>query len=71
LGAYRTVTREAAKIRWFTGVPEDKKATLMPNGWFDAAMDASFATDAAGAKQSPPVLISSSLHEYQETPIRE
>src|SRR5437870_6710869 len=32
LGAYRTVTREAAKARWLTGVPEDKKATLIPAG---------------------------------------
>jgi pimeloyl-ACP methyl ester carboxylesterase len=28
----------------------------MPDGWFDAAMDASFATDSAAAEQSPPVL---------------
>ena len=25
LGAYRTVTREQAKTRWYTGVPEDKR----------------------------------------------
>jgi pimeloyl-ACP methyl ester carboxylesterase len=56
LGAYRTVTREAAKARWFTGVPEDKRANLLPDGWLDAAIDASFATDSAGAQQSPPVL---------------
>jgi pimeloyl-ACP methyl ester carboxylesterase len=56
LGAYRTVTREAAKARWLTGVPEDKKATLIPAGWFEAWADATFATDPVGAKQSPPVL---------------
>lgn len=56
LGAYRTVTREAAKARWFTGVPEDKKADLIPPGWFQAAMDAIFASDPTGAKQTPPVL---------------
>ena len=56
LPAYRTVTREAAKARWFTGVPEDKKATLIPAGWFDAWADATFATDPVGAKQNPPVL---------------
>src|ERR1051325_9408386 len=33
--AYRTVTREMALTRWMTGVPEDKKATLIPAGWFD------------------------------------
>ena len=48
VAAYRTVTREAAKGRWLTGVPEDKKATLIPAGWFDAWADATFATDPAG-----------------------
>jgi pimeloyl-ACP methyl ester carboxylesterase len=56
LGAYRTVTREAAKTRWLTGVPEDKKADLIPPGWFDAWADATFATDPVGASQTPPVL---------------
>src|SRR5258706_2156886 len=56
LGAYRTVTREAAKARWLTGVPEDKKPTLIPAGWFEAWADATFATDPVGARQSPPVL---------------
>ncbi len=56
LGAYRTVTRDAAKARWLTGVPEDKKATLIPAGWFEAWADATFATDPVGAQQTPPVL---------------
>jgi pimeloyl-ACP methyl ester carboxylesterase len=56
LGAYRGVSREAAKARWLTGVPEDKKADLIPAGWFDAWADATFATDAVGARQTPPVL---------------
>ena len=30
LGAYRMVNREQAKQRWYTGVPEDKKAALIP-----------------------------------------
>jgi pimeloyl-ACP methyl ester carboxylesterase len=54
--AYRTVTREMAFTRWMTGVPEDKKATLIPAGWFDAWADATFATDPVGAKMNPPVL---------------
>jgi pimeloyl-ACP methyl ester carboxylesterase len=54
--AYRTVSRDAAKARWLTGVPEDKKATLIPAGWFEAWADATFASDPVGAKQSPPVL---------------
>jgi len=53
LGAYRTVTRDQALGRWMTGVPEDKKATLIPAGWFEAWADATFATDPAGAKASP------------------
>jgi len=56
LGAYRTVTKADAKARWLTGVPEDKKATLIPAGWYEAWADATFATDPVGAKQSPPVL---------------
>jgi pimeloyl-ACP methyl ester carboxylesterase len=56
LGAYRTVTREAARTRWLRGVPEDKQADLIPAGWFDAWADATFATDPVGARQHPPVL---------------
>jgi len=56
LGAYRTVTRADAQARWLTGVPEDKKATLIPAGWFEAWADATFASDPVGARQSPPVL---------------
>lgn len=45
LGAYRTVTREAAKARWLNGVPEAKQASLIPPGGFDAWADATWATD--------------------------
>jgi pimeloyl-ACP methyl ester carboxylesterase len=54
--AYRTVSRDAALGRWMTGVPEDKKATLIPAGWFDQWADATFATDPVGSKQNPQVL---------------
>ena len=54
--AYRSVKRDQALGRWLNGVPEDKKATLIPAGWFDAWADATFATDPDGAKQTPPVL---------------
>ena len=53
LGAYRMVNRDQAKERWYTGVPEDKKANLIPAGWFDAWADATFATDPAGAPMIP------------------
>jgi pimeloyl-ACP methyl ester carboxylesterase len=56
LGAYRMVNREQAKQRWYTGVPEEKKATLIPAGWFDAWADANFATDTVGAQMTPAVL---------------
>jgi pimeloyl-ACP methyl ester carboxylesterase len=56
LGAYRTVTKDSAKARWLTGVPEAKKADLIPPGWMDAWADATFATDPVGAKQVPPVV---------------
>lgn len=56
LGAYRSVTRAAARDRWLMGVPEDKKADLIPPGWFDQWADATFATDPVGAAQNPPVL---------------
>jgi len=56
LGAYRTATREQALTRWMTGVPEDKKATLIPAGWFDQWADATWATDPEGAKQNPAVI---------------
>jgi len=54
--AYRTVSRDSALGRWMTGVPEDKKATLIPAGWFDAWAEATWATDSEGAKMNPPVL---------------
>ena len=56
LGAYRMVTREQAHARWLTGVAEEKKATLIPAGWFDAWADATFASDPVGANMNPPVL---------------
>ena len=49
-----SATRRSA--RWLTGVPEDKKASLIPAGWFDAWADATWATDPDGAKKNPPVL---------------
>jgi pimeloyl-ACP methyl ester carboxylesterase len=56
LGAYRTVTKEAAKQRWMTGVPESKKDDLVPPGWFEQWADATWQTDPVGSKQNPPVV---------------
>jgi pimeloyl-ACP methyl ester carboxylesterase len=68
LGAYRTVTREQARQRWMTGVPEDKKATLIPSGWFDAWADATFATDPEGSRASPQFIRAPNgvVHDSQE-----
>ena len=51
--AYRTVARDQALGRWLTGVPEDKKATLIPAGWFDAWADATWATDPGRREDEP------------------
>jgi pimeloyl-ACP methyl ester carboxylesterase len=56
LGAWRATTRAQALARWLTGVPEDKKLTLIPAGWFDQWADAAWADDPVGAQQSPPVI---------------
>jgi pimeloyl-ACP methyl ester carboxylesterase len=56
LASYRMVNREQAKQRWYTGVADDKKADLIPAGWFDAWADATFATDPVGAKMDPAVV---------------
>ncbi len=56
LAAYRTVSRDSARQRWLNGVPENKKADLIPSGWFEQWADATWATDPVGSKQTPPVL---------------
>ena len=56
LGAYRSVSKASAKDRWLKGVPETKRAELIPAGWFEQWADATWATDPVGAKQNPPVL---------------
>jgi pimeloyl-ACP methyl ester carboxylesterase len=56
LPAYRTITRNSAKEHWLKGVPESKKADLIPAGWFEQWADATWATDPEGAKQQPQVL---------------
>lgn len=56
LGAYRQVSMASAKDRWLKGVAEDKKADLIPPGWFEAWAEATLASDPAAAKKTPPVL---------------
>ncbi len=54
--AYRSVTMDAARQRWTTGVPADKQAALIPAGWFDTWARAALDSDPEGAKLNPPVL---------------
>ena len=54
--AYRMVARDQALGRWMTGVPEDKKASLIPAGWFDAWADATWATDPDANKHTPAAI---------------
>lgn len=56
LGAYRLVSKDSAKERWLKGVPEDKKASLIPPGVFEAWADSTWATDPDASKHSPPML---------------
>lgn len=67
LPAYRTVAKEAAKQRWLGGVPEDKKAGLIPAGWFEAWAEATWATDpkaaASGLLRAPNGVIKD-IREY-------
>ncbi len=56
LGAYRIVARDQALNRWLTGVPEAKKATLIPKGWFDVWADATWATDPDFGTRKPALL---------------
>jgi pimeloyl-ACP methyl ester carboxylesterase len=56
LGAYRLVSKEAAKARWLKDVPENKQAELIPPGVFDAWATATWASDPESSKQNPPML---------------
>jgi pimeloyl-ACP methyl ester carboxylesterase len=56
LPAYRTVSMAAAKNRWLSGVPEDKKKDLIPEGWFEKWAEATQASDPEGAAMKPPVI---------------
>jgi len=56
LGAYRTVTQAQARERWLNGVPEEKRAALIPPGWFEHWAGVTWATDPEGMRRNPPVL---------------
>lgn len=54
--AYRAVTVDAARQRWYAGVPADKQLALLPAAWFDTWAQAVLESDPEGAKLSPPVV---------------
>lgn len=54
LGAYRTVTVDAARKRKGTGIPAGKNP--MPDAWFEAWAAATFASDPVGANANPRFL---------------
>jgi pimeloyl-ACP methyl ester carboxylesterase len=56
LGAYRLVSKASAMERWLKGVPEDKRADLVPAGVADAWVEANFASDPEASTHNPPVL---------------
>jgi len=56
LGAYRVASIADAKNRWLTGVPENAKASLIPEGWFEKWANATFDTDPWGKTQTPKKL---------------
>jgi pimeloyl-ACP methyl ester carboxylesterase len=53
MGAYRTVTFDAARQRWLNGVPVDKQADLIPDGVLDAWWQANMDADPVGARMTP------------------
>jgi pimeloyl-ACP methyl ester carboxylesterase len=55
-GAYRVVTKEAARARGLRGIPDARKEEINPQAWFDTWWEANLATDPAGARQTPPVV---------------
>ena len=56
MGAYRSVTYEAAKQRWLTGVAADRQKDLIPSGVLEAWWNANMQADPVGAAMSPPVV---------------
>jgi len=56
LGAYRLVSKDVAKARWLEGVPEHKRADLIPPGVFEAWIEATWATDPEAERHDPPML---------------
>ena len=53
LPAYRTVIQSDARARWLNGVPDNERASLIPEGWFETWAQATWATDPQSALSDP------------------
>jgi pimeloyl-ACP methyl ester carboxylesterase len=56
LGAYRIDTPETLAATRYVGVPESKRADLIPQSWLDAIQAATFSLDPEGSKRRPAYL---------------
>ncbi len=58
LGAYRSLTIEAARRRLAAGLPENRRdgGGQIPPGWFEHWSGMTWATDPEGMRRNPPVL---------------
>jgi len=56
LAAYRLVTPEQARDRLLLGVPESKKFEMFPTGWYEAFVQATWATDPLGVQSGQKVM---------------
>jgi pimeloyl-ACP methyl ester carboxylesterase len=56
MGAYRTVTLEAAKQRWLNGVAPDRHQDLIPPGVIESWWAANMEADPVGASMRPPAV---------------
>jgi pimeloyl-ACP methyl ester carboxylesterase len=55
-GAYRSVPYDAVRQRSIRGIPPQRVEEISPTTWFDQWRQLALATDALGAKQTPPVI---------------
>ncbi|MGG5887849.1 alpha/beta hydrolase [Falsiroseomonas sp. HC035] len=56
LGAWRPLTQQAARQGTLAQAPEDKRAALIPPGWFEHFAGVTWAQDPDGIRASPSVL---------------
>jgi pimeloyl-ACP methyl ester carboxylesterase len=54
--AWRGLTQAQVRAAWVEGVPEPRRAALLPPGWFEHMAGVTWATDPDGQRQRPPAL---------------